>query len=69
MELSVEPGEYSGELVKEAVHSFKIANNFVYNVLNEVKFAHNDMIDEIASEILMTMQDNLPLPEINEDNE
>ena len=69
MELSVEPGEYSGELVKEAVHSFKIANNFVYNVLNEVKFAHNDMIDEIASEILMTMQDNLPVPEINEDNE
>lgn len=64
MELAIEPGEYCGEVVKEAVRSFKLANNFVYNVLNEVKYAHNDLIDEIASEIIMDMRDNLPVDPI-----
>jgi hypothetical protein len=59
MELAIEPGEYSGETVKEYVHSFKIANNFVYTLMNEVKYIHNDIIDEIASEISIGMQGQL----------
>ena len=59
MELAVEPGEYSGECIREFVHSFKIANNFVYTLMNEVKYIHNDMIDEIASEISINMQGQL----------
>jgi hypothetical protein len=62
MELAIEPGEYSGETVKEYVHSFKIANNFVYTLMNEVKYIHNDLIDEIASEISINMQGQL-IPE------
>ena len=56
MELAVEPGEYSGETVKEYVKDFKIANNFVYNLFNEIKYSHNDIIDEFASEICLEMQ-------------
>lgn len=59
MELAVEPGEYSGECIREFVHSFKIANNFVYTLMNEVKYIHNDIIDEIASEISVNMQGQL----------
>lgn len=59
MELAVEPGEYSGECIREFVHSFKIANNFVCTLMNEVKYIHNDIIDEIASEISINMQDQL----------
>lgn len=62
MEMAVEPGEYSGEMVKEYVRSFKIANNFVYGLFNEVKYAHNDVIDEFASEICLLLQSNL-IPE------
>lgn len=65
MELAVEPGDYAGEAVKEYVRSFKIANNFVYNLFNEVKYIHNDIIDEFASEIGFLLQSNL----IYEDNE
>lgn len=59
MELAVEPGEYSGELVKEYVRNFKIANNFVNKLFNEVKYTHNDAIDEYASEICLELQNNL----------
>ena len=59
MELAIEPGEYSGETVKDYVKSFKIANNFVYTLMNEVKYIHNDLIDEIATEICINMQGNL----------
>ena len=59
MELAVEPGEYAGETIKEYVHSFKIANNFVFSLMNEVKYIHNDIIDEIASEISIGMQGQL----------
>jgi len=65
MELAVEPGDYAGEAVKEYVRSFRIANNFVYNLFNEVKYIHNDIIDEFASEIGFLLQSNL----IYEDNE
>jgi hypothetical protein len=59
MELAVEPGEYSGEVVKDYVRNFKIANNFVYGLFNEVKYIHNDVIDEFASEICLALQSNL----------
>jgi hypothetical protein len=59
MELSVEPGEYSGEYVKECVFNFKIANNFVNKLFSEVKYTHNDVIDEFASEICLELQNNL----------
>ena len=59
MELAVEPGEFTGEIVKECVRSFKIANNFIYNLFNEVKYTHNDIIDEFASEICLELQNNL----------
>ena len=65
MEMAVEPGDYAGESVKEYVRSFKIANNFVYNLFNEVKYIHNDIIDEFASEIGFLLQSNL----VYEDNE
>jgi hypothetical protein len=65
MELAVEPGEYSGEMVKEYVRSFKIANNFVYSLFNEIKYTHNDVIDEFASEICLLLQTNL-IPENSE---
>lgn len=59
MELAVEPGEYCGEVVKEHVKTFKIANNFVFGLFNEIKYTHNDIIDEFASEICLSMQNNL----------
>lgn len=65
MELAIEPGEYSGEAVREFVLNFKIANNFVYKLFNEIKYIHNDSIDEFASEICLELQNNLIQ---NEDN-
>ena len=59
-------GEYAGETVREYVRSFKIANNFIYNLFNEVKYTHNDVIDEFASEICLELQNNI-INEINED--
>lgn len=59
MELAVEPGEYCGEVVKEYVRDFKIANNFVYKLFNEIKYSHNDIIDEFASEICLELQNNI----------
>jgi hypothetical protein len=59
MELAVEPGEYAGETVKEYVRDFKIANNFVYRLFNEIKYSHNDIIDEFAAEICLEMQNYL----------
>lgn len=67
MELAVEPGEYSGEAVKEYVNSFKIANNFVSRLFNEVKYTHNDAIDEFASEICLELQNNLIFGENEEE--
>lgn len=65
MDLATEPGEYTGEMVKEYVRSFKIANNFVYNLFSEVKYTHNDIIDELASEISLQMQSEI----LSEDSE
>lgn len=65
MEMSVEPGEYVGENVKTYVREFKIANNFVSYIFNEIKYNHNDSIDEFASEICLELQNNL----VYEDNE
>ena len=59
MELSVEPGEYIGECVADYVNSFKIAGNFVFNVLNEVKYSHNDVIDELVSNITLYLIENI----------
>lgn len=59
MELAIEPGECSGEAVREYVLNFKIANNFVNKLFNEIKYIHNDTIDEFASEICLELQNNL----------
>ena len=59
MELAIEPGEYVGECVSDYVRTFKIANNFVYSLFNEIKYTHNDLIDEFASEICLTLQSNI----------
>jgi hypothetical protein len=59
MELAVEAGEYSGSCVNEYVNSFKIAGNFVFNVLNEVKYSHNDIIDELVSDITLYLIENI----------
>ena len=59
IELAPEPGEYVGSCITEYVNSFKLAGNFVVNLLNEVRYSHNDIIDEIASDITMTMIENL----------
>ena len=59
MELSVEPGEYTGTCVADYVNSFKIAGNFVFNVLNEVKYSHNDIIDELVSNITLYLIENI----------
>ena len=67
MEMSIEPGEYSGEAVKEYVYSFKIANNFVSRLFSEVKYTHNDAIDEFASEICLELQNNLIFGESEEE--
>ena len=65
MELAIEPGEYTGEYVKEAVYSFKITNNFVSNLLNEIKYSHNDIIDELASEIIINIKENISIEDLN----
>ena len=59
MELAVEAGEYGGSCVTEYVNSFKIAGNFVFNVLNEVKYSHNDIIDELVSNITLYLIENI----------
>ena len=61
MELSVEPGEYIGTCVADYVNSFKIAGNFVFNVLNEVKYSHNDVIDELVSNITLYLIENITI--------
>lgn len=59
MELSVEPGEYTGSCVADYVKSFKLAGNFVFNVLNEVKYSHNDVVDELVSTITLYLIENI----------
>lgn len=67
IELSTEPGEYIGECIKGYVNSFKIAGNFVVNVLNELKYTHNDTIDEIASTVILDIKDNISEDDLNPD--
>jgi hypothetical protein len=59
MSLSVEPGEYVGSCVIDYVNSFKLAGNFVFNVLNEVKYSHNDVVDELVSTITLYLIENI----------
>ncbi len=59
MALAVEPGEYVGSCVNDYVNSFKIAGNFVYNIINEVKYSHNDVIDELVSNITLYLIENI----------
>lgn len=59
IDLAMEPGEYIGSCVKEYINSFKLAGNFVYNVLNEVKYNHNDIIDTFVSDITMELIENI----------
>ena len=61
MELAIEPGEYVGETIKGYVNSFKIAGNFTFNIFNELKYTHNDTIDEIASSIILNIKDNISI--------
>lgn len=59
MNLATEPGEYYGSILTEAVHDFRISNNFVQDILSEIKYNHNDYIDEIATEIILSMRDEI----------
>lgn len=67
MELAIEPGEYVGESVKDYVNSFKIAGNFVFNLINELKLSHNDVIDEIASSVILYIKNNITEEDLNHD--
>lgn len=59
IDLAIEPGEYVGSCVKGYVDSFKLAGNFVFNVLNEVKYTHNDVVDTFVSDITLDLIENL----------
>ena len=50
-----------GETIKGYVNSFKIAGNFTFNIFNELKYTHNDTIDEIASSIILNIKDNISI--------
>lgn len=67
IELSSEAEEMVAEYIKNATTSFTISGNFVSSVLNEIKFAHNDAIDEIASTIRMELIEMIPEDELNPD--
>lgn len=67
IELSSEAEEMVAEYIKNAVTSFTISGNFVGSVLNEIKFAHNDTIDEIASSVRMELIDMIPVDDLNPD--
>lgn len=67
IDLSSEAEEMVAEYIKNATMSFIISGNFVGNVLNEIKFAHNDTIDEIASSIRMELIDMIPDDDLNPD--
>lgn len=67
VELAIEQGEYVGESVKELVNSFKIAGNFVFNIINELKLSHNDTIDEIASNVILFIKNNISEDDLNHD--
>ena len=67
IELSSEPEEVVAEYIKNATMSFVIAGNFVGSVLNEIKFAHNDVIDEIASSLRMDLFDMISEDDLNPD--
>lgn len=67
MALASEDGEYVCGCVTEYVNSFKIAGNFVTDVLNELKFAHNDTIDEIAASIILEIKDSITDDDSNTD--
>lgn len=59
LNLSVEDGELVGEQIKEANASFKLAGNFVANIIDEIKFTHNDDIDEFCSNIRLDIMEML----------
>lgn len=65
--LASEDGEYVCGCVTEYINNFKIAGNFVSDVLNELKFAHNDTIDEIAASIILEIKDSIPDDDLNND--
>ena len=65
MSLASEDGEYVSSCITEYVNSFKITGNFVADVLNELKFAHNDTIDEIAASIILDIKDSISDEDLN----
>lgn len=67
MSLASEDGEYVSSCITEYVNSFKIAGNFVADVLNELKFTHNDTIDEIAASIILDIKDSISDEDLNID--
>lgn len=67
MALAVEEGEYVGNCIIEYVNNFKLAGNFVADILNELKFAHNDTIDEIASTIILDIKGSISDDDLNTD--
>lgn len=54
-----EPGEVCSEYIKEATNSFLISGNYVPAMINELRYSHNDIIDEIASSIRLDYFDSL----------
>lgn len=69
VELCSEPEELVADYIKNATSSFIISGNFVPSVLNELKFSHNDTIDEIASSIKLELIEMLNESDFNPDYE
>lgn len=59
LNLAVEDGEYVGEEIINANSSFKLAGNFVASIIDEIKFTHNDDIDEFCSNIRLDIMEML----------
>lgn len=69
LELCSEPGEYTAELIKSSNNAFTLAGNFVINILNEIKFAHNDVIDDFSANIKLAMLESIMSEDNENDNE
>lgn len=59
LELCSEPGECIAEQIKSANKSFTLAGNFVNNILNEIRFSHNDDIDDFSANIKLSILESI----------
>lgn len=55
IDLCIEPGDYLGEEIKKSTDVFEISGDFVPPMIDELKINHNDIIDEIASSIRLSI--------------